>query len=202
MLHSDKRIDAYIKKSAPFAQPILIKLRANVHKYCPEVTETLKWNFPHFIYHDNILCSMASFKQHCAFTFWLAEQMQNKHEVLQVGKSRDAMGHLGKLTSVKDLPTDKIFGSYIKDAMSLIDSGVKLKKKSPKKASTAAQEDFLNTLAKNKRAFSAFEKFSPSQRKEYVGWIEDAKTDATRVKRIQTAVEWISEGKIRNWKYQ
>jgi uncharacterized protein YdeI (YjbR/CyaY-like superfamily) len=113
------------------------------------------------------------------------------------------MGHLGKLTSVKDLPARRELAGFIKDAMRLNDEGVTVAK--PKKApqpEAAVPPTLAAALAKNKKAKVAFENFPPSHRREYVEWIAEAKRDETRDKRIAQAVEWMAEGKSRNWKYE
>jgi uncharacterized protein YdeI (YjbR/CyaY-like superfamily) len=198
----DKRVDAYIEKSADFAKPVLKHLRELVHKTCPTTEETMKWSFPHFDYKGNMMCSMASFKQHCAFGFWKASVMSNGKALVAKAKTEEAMGHLGKITSLKDLPSDKILKAYIKEAMKLNDEGVKLpsREKKPFKE-TAIPAYFKTALAKNKKAKEHFEKFPPGQKKEYIVWITGAKTEETKLSRMKTAIEWISEGKIRNWKY-
>lgn len=200
---TNQRIDDYIANSAAFAKPILERLRHVVHDGCPDVTETIKWSFPHFDYKGSILCSMASFKQHCTFGFWLASLMKDPDGILSVNE-RTAMGHLGQIKSVDDLPSDAVLKRYIKQAMQLIDSGAKLVKK-PSRADPAAliiPDYFKAALAKNKKANEKFENFPYSHKKEYVMWITEAKTDTTRQKRIDTAIEWIAEGKGRNWKYE
>ncbi len=197
----DKRIDAYIQRSADFAQPILIHLRMLVHKACPEVTETMKWSFPHFDY-QGIMCSMASFKQHCAFGFWKAKLMEDYDELLSVG-NKAAMGHFGQLKSMKDLPSDKILLQYIKEAVRLNKEGVKVERKpvsNVKKALTIPSY-FKKALSGNSAAQATFDGFSYSNKKDYLEWITEAKTEATRMKRMTTAIEWLSDGKIRNWKY-
>src|SRR5688572_26225320 len=131
MAKSDKRVELYISKSAEFAQPILWHITELVHKACPDVEETMKWSFPHFMYKGSNLCSMASFKQHCAFGFWLGSKMKDPKKILNTGENKTAMGHLGQLRSMKDLPSDKIMLAYIKEAMTLIDKGVKLTKAEP-----------------------------------------------------------------------
>jgi hypothetical protein len=201
MTHTDKRIDAYIARSADFAQPILAHLRALVHKACPDVTETVKWGFPHFEY-KGIICSMASFKQHCSFGFWKASIMDDPNNILEkVGKT--SMGSLGALTSKKDLPADKIIISYIKTAVRLNEEGINLEKAKPGTSAKTLEvpDAFTKALAKNKEARKTYDAFSHSNKKEYIDWINDAKTDATRDKRIATAIEWMAEGKIRHWKY-
>ncbi|MFN8265004.1 MAG: YdeI/OmpD-associated family protein [Chitinophagaceae bacterium] len=197
----DPRIDAYIEKSAAFAKPILNHLRKLIHKACPQVEETMKWSFPHFDYKGEMMCSMASFKQHCSFGFWKASLMKDP-VLLETAKSEVAMGHLGRITSLKDLPTDKQLTAWIKEAMKLNDEGVKVKKEKPvatKEISVPA--DLIAALKKNKKAFAIFEQFPPSHRKEYIQWIEEAKREETRKKRIEQTVEWVAENKQRNWKY-
>ena len=197
----DPRIDLYISKSADFAKPILIHLRELIHTTCPDVQETIKWSFASFDY-KGPMCSMASFKQHCAFGFWKATLMKDK-TLTKNAESESAMGHYGKITSLKDLPSDKKIIAHIKEAMMLNDKGIKLP---PRKVTTAKKEVvvpdyFLKQLKKNKKAVATFEKFSPSHKREYVEWITEAKTDETKNRRMETAIEWIAVGKSRNWKY-
>ena len=202
MAKTDKRIELYISKAAPFAQPILWHITELVHKACPDTEETFKWSFPCFMYKNNILCSMAAFKQHASFGFWLEAKMKDPNKVLSRGKARNSMGHLGQLKSLKDLPSDKIMLAYIKEAMALVDKGEKLIKDKPKPKTSLKIPAYLKTaLSKNKKALNTFEGFSYSNKKEYVLWVTEAKTEETRSKRLKTAIEWMSEGKIRNWKY-
>jgi uncharacterized protein YdeI (YjbR/CyaY-like superfamily) len=196
----NKKIDAYIAQSAPFAKDILEYLRELVHKACPEVDETIKWGFPHFEY-KGILCSMAAFKAHCAFGFWKGAVMKDPKKVMTIiGKT--SMGSFDRITSLKDLPSEKILLSYIREAMKLNDDGVKLPDRQKKiTASVEVPEYFLKALKKNKEAMATFQAFSNSNKKDYVEWITEAKTETTREKRIEISLTWIAEGKIRNWKY-
>ncbi|MCD2422743.1 YdeI/OmpD-associated family protein [Niabella pedocola] len=203
MATRDPKHEMYISNAQPFAQPVLEHIRKLVHKACPDVEETMKWSFPHFDYHGKILCSMAAFKQHAALNFWLSNDIEALKPYRVVEGTAKAMGQLGKLTSVKDLPPDKILLLAIKEAMILIDAGASLKKAPPQKAAELPVPDMLKkALAKNKTAKAVFEKFPPSHRKEYIQWITEAKTDATRDKRIATTLEWLAEGRNRNWKYE
>jgi uncharacterized protein YdeI (YjbR/CyaY-like superfamily) len=202
MATKDRNVDSYIEKSASFAQPILKHLRKLIHKACPGVEEVIKWSFPNFDYHGAILCSMAAFKQHCAFGFWKASIMKDPEGILQI-KDRNAMGHLDKITSIKDLPSEKILIAYIKEAARLNEEKVKLpaRKKTIDPKELKAPDALVKAVQKNKKAKTTFESFSPSHKKEYIEWITEAKTDDTRNKRIATAVEWMTDGKSRNWKY-
>ena len=192
---TDPRIDQYIAKSADFAKPILMHLRKVVHAACPDVEETMKWSAPHFDY-KGMMCGMSAFKSHCAFGFWKGSL------VLDGPGLRDAMGHFGRITSVRDLPSDRVLTGYIKKAAKLNDAGVKVARKPPQpNKPLRVPADFAGAL-KKPAARKAFDAFSPSHRREYVEWITEAKTDATRQKRMATAVEWLAEGKSRNWKYE
>lgn len=202
MTKKDARIDLYISKSADFAKPILIHIKELVHTACPDVKETMKWSFPHFDY-KGMMCSMAAFKQHCAFGFWKAALMKDKSLVANA-ESESAMGHFGKITSLKDIPSDKKMIAYITEAMMLNDNGVKLPAKKKEVADNKeikAPDYFLKAIKKNKKAFTTFENFSPSHKREYIEWIAEAKTEETRNRRLETAIEWMAEGKSRNWKY-
>lgn len=193
---NDPRVDEYIAKSADFAKPILKQIRKVVHAACPSVEEKMKWGAPHFDYRG-MMCGMSSFKEHCGFGFW-------KGELIFDGKApRDAMGHFGRITSLDDLPSEKTLAGYVKKAMKLNDEGVKAPHMVNRRSREAldAPDDLLSALKKNKKALTTFEGFSPSHKREYVEWITEAKTDATREKRLATAVEWMAEGKARNWKY-
>ncbi len=198
----DARIDEYIAKSATFAQPILIHLRGLIHKSCPDATETMKWSFPHFECGGDILCSMASFKKHCSFGFWKASLLSDHDNLLQtIGKT--AMGSLGQISDLSDLPSDAILGEYIMEAAKLNREGIKVAgkpKKQPEKETIVA-EDIIEALSANPAALKTFDNFSPSNKKEYVEWITGAKTESTRQSRLDTAIEWMAEGKIRHWKY-
>lgn len=196
-------IDAYIAKSAEFAKPILQHFRSLVHKVCPDVQEKIKWGMPHFDYCDAPMCHMAAFKQHSSIGFWKAALMKDAELLMAVAKSEEAMGHLGKLTSLKSLPSNKVLTAYIKDAMQLNEKGIKLAVKKTVQASALPEMpvDFEKALKKIKAAKITYDNFSPGHKREYLNWILEAKTETTRAKRIATTCEWLSEGKIRNWKY-
>jgi uncharacterized protein YdeI (YjbR/CyaY-like superfamily) len=199
----DPRIDQYIEGSAEFAQPILNHLRELVHQACPGAEEKLKWGFPHFDY-KGVYTSMAAFKEHCAFNFWKVKLMPDPHHLFG-DKEEKAMGQFGRLRSLNDLPPDEILLEYLLEAKKLNDQGVKVTPKKPseqEKKELAVPEDLQAALNKNLAAQVFFDKFPYSHRKEYILWIMEAKTEATRVKRIETTVEWVAEGKSRNWKYK
>jgi uncharacterized protein YdeI (YjbR/CyaY-like superfamily) len=193
----DPRVDAYIEKSADFAKPILTHIRKLVHKACPDIQETMKWSMPHFD-HKGTVCSMASFKQHCAFGFWKQSLMEQD----AFPAEKTAMGSFGRITSVKDLPPDQVMINLINQAVELNEKGIKVAKKPVDRKQLVVPADLTKALSKNKAAKSAFDKFSYSHKKEYVQWIEEAKTEPTRNKRLATTVEWLSEGKSKNWKYE
>jgi uncharacterized protein YdeI (YjbR/CyaY-like superfamily) len=198
----DKRIDVYIANSAPFAQPILNHLRELVHAGCPDVEETMKWSMPHFDYQGEILCSMASFKKHCAFGFWKTSLLTDPDQILErVGKT--AMGSFGQITDLSDLPSDRVVIKYVKEAAKLNKEGVKVeaRRKAAAKKEIRVPEYFTKALAENKKALKTFDGFSNTNKKEYVEWVAEAKTDETRNKRLETAIEWMAEGKVRHWRY-
>lgn len=197
MAKKDPRVDQYIARSAEFARPILKRLRKVVHAACPAVEETMKWSVPHFDYRGEMMCGMAAFKEHCTFGFWKGDL------VMGGAAKRDAMGHLGRITSLADLPADATLARYVRKAMQLNDAGVKaphLAARRPRPA-LAPPDDLLAALAKNRPARVTFEAFSPSHKREYIEWITEAKTAATRSRRLETAVGWMAEGRERNWKY-
>jgi uncharacterized protein YdeI (YjbR/CyaY-like superfamily) len=191
----DPRVDAYIERSADFAKPILNRLRETVHAAVPQAEETLKWGAPYFDYKGPI-CGMAAFKRHCAFVFW-------KDKLVVENPSDEAMGQLGRIESLDDLPPKRTLTAWLKKAVKLNEEGVKAPRSvRPPKPPVRVPQDLKSALARNAKARAAFEGFSPSHRREYVEWIEDAKRDDTRRKRLATAIEWMGEGKPRNWKYQ
>lgn len=196
---TDKRVDAYIEKSNDFAKPILQHLRKLIHTTVPDVAETIKWGMPSFEY-KGPYCSMAAFKQHCAFGFWKASLMKDANKMEK--NPFKAMGNLGRIESMKDLPTDKKFAAWLKEAKKLNDDNVKLVRTVKPAEEVETPPAFLAALKKNKTALKNFENFPPGCRKEYNQWIGEAKTEPTRDKRIAEAMAWIAEGKRRNWKYQ
>lgn len=199
MSHYDPRIDAYIAKQADFARPILEKLRDIVHEACPDCEETLKWSMPTFLYGGAILASMAAFKQHASFGYW-------KHALVRgEGVERDGMGSYGKMTSLKDMPTKQALVADIKRAMQLNVDKVKApaaRKGATPKPAAEVPDDLLAALKKNAKARETFDAFPPSAKRDYIAWIVEAKREDTRTKRLAQAVEWMAEGKRRNWKYE
>jgi len=200
MPQPDPRVDAYIAKSGEFARPILTRLRRLVHRGCPDVVETIKWSTPTFD-HQGIMAGIASFKQHCTLGFWKAPLL--KLDGKPVSKEMESgAGQFGKLTSIKDLPARSKLVKLVKDAAKLNESGLNLAR-APRSAPKPVQvpADLTRALHKNAKARAVFEAFPPSHKREYVQWIVEAKTDETRQRRLDQAVEWIAEGKQRNWKY-
>jgi hypothetical protein len=195
---TDPRIDAYIAAQADFARPILERVRAIVHEVCPDVEETMKWSMPTFLYGGGILCGMAAFKQHASFGYW-------KHAlVVGEGAPRDGMGSYGKMASLKDLPPKKTLVAHLKRAMQLNVDKVKApgtRKAATPKSPPQAPEDLMAALKKNAKARKTFEAFPPGQQREYINWLLEAKREETRAKRLAQAIEWMAEGKVRNWKY-
>jgi uncharacterized protein YdeI (YjbR/CyaY-like superfamily) len=198
MPKKDKQIDTYIANSAPFARPILTHIRALVHRICPECEEKMKWSFPHFDYKGKMLCSMAAFKEHASFGFWKESLLNDPKKVLAVN---EGMGSIGKLRSMADLPSDAVLTDFIRQAMKLNDEGTIVAKPKSAPVSVVSPDYLTKALKKNPAAKRTFEAFSPSNKREYIDWLTEARTEATREKRIATALEWMAEGKIRNWKY-
>ncbi|HEX4300164.1 MAG TPA: YdeI/OmpD-associated family protein [Gammaproteobacteria bacterium] len=194
----DPRVDAYIAKSADFARPILKHIRKLVHQADPKIEETMKWSMPTFT-HDGIVCGMAAFKQHCALGFW-------KGKLILDGKGRrvdDAMGSFGRISSRKDLPSDARLLGYIRKAVKLNQDGVKLRTQAKRKATPLrVPADLSKALKASPKAAATFKALSTSHRNEYVEWIAGAKQEATRHKRLATALSWLAEGKNYNWRYE
>ena len=200
---TDPRIDAYIDRAAPFARPILVHVRALVHQACPGVEETIKWGMPTFMHAGGILCGMAAFKQHASFGFWKHAMVVGEGERADE-KPRDGMGSYGKLTALDDLPTKKILLAHIRKAMKLNEDGVKVpaaRKAAPRPA-PETPADLLAAFKQDKAAQATFDAFPPSCKREYIEWIVEAKREDTRAKRVAQTVEWLAEGKRRNWKYE
>jgi len=198
--HSIK-VDEYIEKSPDFAKPILEYLRKTIHEACPDAEEALKWKFPAFMYKGKILCSITAFKQYCSMGFWLHQEMKILQEI-ETTAEKSSMFSLGKITRIEDLPPIPQLKSAIQEAMELTDMGVTMKKAAPSKTEMEVPDYFQDALNIRPKAKEIFEKASPSFRKEYIAWVSEAKTEATRNKRLEQSLEWIAEGKGRNWKYQ
>jgi len=196
----NKKVDEYISQAHVFAKPILNHLRKLIHIACPQAEESIKWGHPHFEY-KGLLCNMAAFNKHCAFGFWKAALMKDA-DILQ-GNNADAMGHSGKIKSLSDLPKDRIIIERVKEAVLLNEKGITLpaRKNPDKKHEIAVPLLLKKELVKNKKASDVFNNLSVSHKKEYTDWIDEAKTEKTKLMRIATTIEWLTEGKTRNWKY-
>jgi uncharacterized protein YdeI (YjbR/CyaY-like superfamily) len=193
----DPRIDTYIGNAGPFAQPILEHVRARVHAVAPEAEESLKWSAPAFTIDGKILLIMAAFKAHMALNFWRGQELRGNEA------NADGMGQFGKLASLADLPPDAELDRLIREAAELARTAPTPRKtKHAPEAAPSMHPDFATALAGAPKAKAAFDGFPPSAQRDYLEWICEAKQDATRQKRIATAIEWLSEGKRRHWKYQ
>jgi uncharacterized protein YdeI (YjbR/CyaY-like superfamily) len=201
MTATDPRIDTYIERAPSFAKPVLTFIRQTVHQVCPQTQETIKWGMPQFMYKGELMCGMAAFKKHCAFGFWKASLLQDPEGKMEMGKS--AMGDWGKIISISDLPSKELMASFIHQAMILNEQGIKV----PKKPSTSQNKNlqmpdyFRAALESDPLALENFQRFSLSHKNEYILWIMEAKTEETRNRRLVQALEWIAQGKSRNWKY-
>jgi uncharacterized protein YdeI (YjbR/CyaY-like superfamily) len=193
----DPRIDAYIAKQQDFAKPILEYLRDVVHEGCPDVEETLKWNTPSYMHHG-LLCGTAGFKQHVVFGFWKWKLVHGSD-----AGYREATGSYGKLTSLDDLPPKKELLRLVRKAAEINEKGItQPRDKAKAKKTIPVPADLKRALVKNKAAKATFDAFSPSKQRDYLEWITEAKSDDTRARRLEQAVEWMAEGKARNWKYE
>lgn len=193
----DPRIDAYIAKAAPFAQPILDTVREWVHAACPQAEETLKWSMPSFMYKGKILVGMAAFKSHAALNFWRGSELTGKTDEID-----NAMGQFGRLTSVDDLPGEAEFAELVRQAMALEDAGVKAPSLKKPRETIEMPGDFNAALDANPAARAAYDGFPPSKQRDYLEWVSEAKRPETREKRIEQSVAWLAEGKARHWKYE
>jgi hypothetical protein len=191
-------VDVYIAKSADFARPILMRLRALMHKACPTVEETIKWGMPHFEY-KGVIAGMAAFKQHAAFGFWKRRLMKDPAGFFSKGES--GMGGR-KIRSLDELPSDTVLLGYIREAVALNEQGARVPRSTRKRPPVRVPAYLAAALKRNAKARRTFGNFSASQRREYVEWLTDAKQEATRERRLASAIEWMAEGKARNWKYQ
>jgi uncharacterized protein YdeI (YjbR/CyaY-like superfamily) len=203
----DPRVDAFIGKAAPYSQPILKHLRALIHETSPLITETIKWGCPFFDY-KGTLCYMNAFKAHMAFGFWDSKALADPGNYIKRGEEKGSAGNFGPITSLESLPPDEVIKDFIRQAMAANEKGAKsarpiaVKKTDAEKAALVPPPDLEDALANNPKAKAVFDKFAYSHRKEYINWITEAKTDATRIKRITQAIEMMEEGKSKNWKYQ
>ena len=196
MGRKNPRVDEYIARAPAFAKPILVEIRDRVHAACPDVEETIKWRQPSFEY-KGLMCGMAAFKEHCVFGYWKAPLVPGA-----AAEGANAMGYRDKITSVADLPSKSAFRAHVRKAMALNEAGITVERPvRERKPEIVVPADFAAAVKKNKKAQGTFDKFSPSHRREYIEWVIEAKTDATRAKRLQQTVEWLAEGKPRNWKY-
>jgi uncharacterized protein YdeI (YjbR/CyaY-like superfamily) len=193
----DQRIDAYIARAQPFARPILEHVRNRVHAAAPEAEETMKWSAPAFTLDGKILLMMAAFKAHAALNFWRGQELGDKQP------KAGAMGQFGRLASLDDLPSDAALDALIREAAALAKTAPAPRKvKHAPKPAPGMHPEFAAALAKAPAAQAALAGFTPSAQHDYLEWIGEAKQDSTRARRIATAIEWLSEGKRRHWKYE
>jgi len=190
---NDPRIDAYIAKAPAFAQPILTHLRDAIHRACPGVREDIKWSRPAFVNEGRILAVISAFKAHAALSLWKMGE--------PTGKEEEGMGQFGRLTSLADLPADAELIGLIRSVANAREVAPP-KPKKPPRPELPVPEELTAAFAANPQAKAVWDGFAPSHRREYSEWIGEAKRPETRAARVAQSVEWIAEGKQRNWKYQ
>lgn len=196
-MRPDPRIDVYIAKAQPFARPILEHVRERVHAVLPAIEETVKWSMPAYTLAGKIVLITAAFKAHLALNFWRRQELRGEQA------NADAMGQFGKIRSMDELPPDDELDRLIREAAELSNSAQAPRKaKHEPKPAPELHPDFAAALAKAPKAKQVLDGFPPSAQRDYFEWITEAKQDATRQKRIATAIEWLSEGKRRHWKYE
>lgn len=200
----DPRIDAYIAKSADYAKPILKRLRKLIHAGCPQVEETIKWSSPFYMYAGSILCCTPAFKQHTAIIFWHRALPKSLGEV---GLHKQSLARFRRLTDISDLPEDAVVKRLVEIAAAMNEEGpqsrmARVGAARKKKPAAKVPADLQAALNKNRKARATFDRFPPGRRREYIEWITEAKREDTRKKRLATAIEWLAEGKSRNWKYE
>jgi uncharacterized protein YdeI (YjbR/CyaY-like superfamily) len=200
---TDQRVDAYITQAKPFAQPILKRIRAAFHQGCPKLEETLKWGNPTFM-HEGILGGMAAFKQHVNFSFWRGNDVGDPDGILT--KIGDTLMCQAKITDLSECPSQAVLAKYVKRAVKANEAAAKAPSKSSAKRATKPAPkmppDLASALKKSKKAKATFDGFSPSHKREYIEWVTEAKKDETRARRIVQAIELMTEGKSKNWKYE
>ena len=200
MAKPDSRVTDYIGKAQPFAQPILSHIRELWDANCPDGEEAIKWGMPAMTYKGRNVSGMAAFKEHATLGFWYGKLVTGG-----TGFENAAMGSFGRIASLDDLPDDEALGHLIRKSVELIDAGVKppqFSEKKPPKGALETPPALAAALAGNRQAQATFESFAPSHRREYCEWVSEAKRDETRDKRVAQAVEWLAQGKKRNWKYE
>lgn len=199
MKNASPEVDAYIARAPDYARPILVRVRKSFHRACPAIEETIKWGFPHFE-HRGIVGSMAAFKKYVSFGFWKGKLLDDPEQLFTVmGKTPMKFRNV---SDVSELPSDRTLVDYVRRAVALNVEGIKApaQKRKPR-PELEAPAWFLRALKQNKKALATFERFSPSHQREYVEWLTEAKQEATRQKRLATTLEWLAQGKPRNWKY-
>ncbi len=201
-MKKNPKVDSYILNAAPFAQPILNELRATLETAEPELEETIKWGFPCFTFQSKLICSFSAYKNHCVFRFWQGSSLEDTAGILaKVGETD--MGELSKIKNLEDLPNAEVLIKYIREAIELSKKKSTKTKASEKKITIDLKSaDLPEIFGSFSKQAEKFDDFPPSHRREYISWITEAKTDATRIKRIETMMEWILDGKSRNWKYE
>lgn len=202
-MEKNSKVDEYILNAAVFAQPILSKMRSIIEEAEPHIEETIKWGFPCFTYRNKIICSVSAYKNHCVFRFWQGSSLEDSDGILaKVGETE--MGELSKIKKIEDLPDSEVIVKYIREAIELSQKGSSKKPMSKEKKLTVDLKsvDLPEIFSSFPIQAEKFDSLSPSHRKEYISWIFEAKTEETKLKRIKTMMEWLLEGKSRNWKYE
>ncbi|MEO9802317.1 MAG: YdeI/OmpD-associated family protein [Reichenbachiella sp.] len=194
---ASKKIDAYLTTVSSEHRPVLELIRKTVNAVDDRIQEDWKWRAPCFSL-EGLVCWFVAFKSHVGLNFFKGALIEDIHNAFVESEDEDKGNRMIHFKSIDEVKV-KVIQDYVKQAVLLNEQGIKID--FPKRKTLETPDYLIEALNKNKKAKDVFESFTDAQRKDYIEWLVEAKREETRNKRMTQAIEWIAEGKTRNWKY-
>lgn len=196
MNEASENITAYIEKATPEFKEVMIALRSVLNNPNFDIKEDWKWGAPNFN-NEGMICWLAHFRNHVGMNFFKGTLIKDKYNLFTHYREEKGNRQL-KFSDINQIIPEQI-EYYIEEAIKLNQENIKVVKK---EIDTSLPLDLETELNNNPKAKMFFESLAPSYKRDYIEWIEEAKREATRTKRLATTMEWLSEGKKKNWKYE
>lgn len=188
-------IEEAISQMKPFARTICTKLRQLILSADPEMVEDWKWG-PNY-YLEGMVCGYWGFEKNVTLTFFQGALLKDKKKILSENTGNVRNRHI-KFRDVKEID-EEIILSYLFEAIDNNRKGIKIKESADK---TVEIPDDVKKAFITAKLLPYFESLAYSHRKEYMMWINDAKKEETRLKRIGLAIEKLASKEMMHDKYK
>lgn len=193
---ASEKISQYIESADVKKKEILQRLRDFLNRDDFGLTEDWKWHAPNFN-SNGMVCWLAFFKSHVGLNFFKGSLIEDLHGLYD-NASMDKGNRIIKYKTINEI-NENLLEYYIYEAIKHNKEGAKI---TSKKVEIEVPKDLAKALEKDIMAKDFFTNLAPGYKRDYIDWIISAKQEKTRLKRLETTLEWLGQGKKKNWRYK